>query len=196
MQEENNDESYDENELIIKNAYYKLIVSLIYSFYWVIIFALVLYLVKDKKVFKRLIFTFVSFVLMAGPLLVVNPVGPRCFFPIYVFFVIFAVDLFNYVFDDEMKKLELSSMIIRYFIVLFMFINLFIYGICFLVETKRNLYINNNQELDSLVVPMIPFEEYMQVPNPNGSTFMKRFKLFYDIDEEKSLIFVPYSSWK
>ena len=60
---------------------------------------------------------------------------------------------------------------------------------------ERNIYIDNNKDTEILVLPKLPFEEYMQVPNPEDETFIYRFKLFYGINEEVNLLFVPYKSW-
>ena len=177
------------------NSLFNIFNGIIYGLYWIIIFVIILLLIKDKKTKFRMIFELCSIVVMAAPLLVVKPIGPRCFFPTYVFFVIFAVDLFNYVFMKDNKKIDNYSYILKYICIILLSINIIIYGIAFFVEMERNIYIDNNKDTEILVLPKLPFEEYMQVPNPENETFIYRFKLFYGINEEVNLLFVPYKSW-
>lgn len=182
------------NNFNLSDFYIKALFSVIYTFYWIFIFVLLFIVIFDKKVKIKLIFYLISIALIAGPLLVVNPIGPRCFFPTYILFVLFGIELFNYAFIDKINSVR-NVIFIKYFIIIFISIYLLIYGLAFLVETHRNIYIKNNLDKTDLVLPKVPFVEYMWNPNPGGKTFTDRFKLFYGIEDDVNLYFTSYSEW-
>lgn len=191
----NNLGNFFNNDLLISSNIFNVLNGIIYGLYWILIFIIVLFLINDKKIKFRMFFELLSIVTMAAPLLVVKPIGPRCFFPIYIFFVIFAVDLFNYVFIKKINKIDNLNIFLKSICVILLSFNIFIYGIAFSVEIQRKNYIDNNKDNDLLVLPEIPSYEYMQMPNPTTDTFTDRFKLFYNIDKDVKLKFVPYNTW-
>ena len=180
------------NTPFITKPYIKLLESLLYGLYYVSIFVLMLF-VSDKNRRFRFIFELASIILIAAPLLIVKPIGPRCFIDTYIFFVIFAIDLFDYIFKND--KFDLSNLF-KYMIVIILFFYLLIYGNIYRVELIRNNYINNNKDATKLVLPKLPFENYSQHANPDGETFEERFKLFYNINKDTEVVFIPFKKWK
>lgn len=180
------------NTPFITKPYIKLLESLLYGLYYVSIFVLMLF-ISDKNRRFRFIFELVSIILIAAPLLIVKPIGPRCFIDTYIFFVIFAIDLFDYIFKND--KFDLINLF-KYMIVIILFFYLLIYGNIYRVELIRNNYINNNKDATKLVLPKLPFENYSQHANPDGETFEERFKLFYNINKDTEVIFIPFKKWK
>ena len=57
----------------------------------------VIFFIKKDAVKRRMIFTLASIVIMTAPLFVVKPIGSRCFLPTYILFILFVVDLINYI---------------------------------------------------------------------------------------------------
>ena len=47
-----------------------------------------------------------------------------------------------------------------------------------------------------MVLPKLPFENYSQHANPDGETFEERFKLFYNINKDTEVVFIPFKKWK
>lgn len=139
----------------------------------------------------RLEFELLSACFMAAPLLIVTPIGPRCFLPIYVMFVLLAADIFTMSFkeNESLKKYLVCLLTI---ILLFLFS---IYYRVYTVDNKRIEYINANADVNELVLPNLPFTEYMQAPNPKSGVFKKRFKLFYGINKDTNIEFVSYKEW-
>ena len=180
------------NTPFITKPYIKLLESLLYGLYYVSIFVLMLF-ISDKNRRFRFIFELASIILIAAPLLIVKPIGPRCFIDTYIFFVIFAIDLFDYIFKND--KFDLSNLF-KYMIVIILFFYLLIYGNIYRVELIRNNYINNNKDATKLVLPKLPFENYSQHANPDGETFEERFKLFYNINKDTEVVFIPFKKWK
>ncbi len=155
--------------------------------------AVVLITISDRERKKRILFEAVSIVVLAAPLLIVNPIGPRCFFPTYILFVLIVCELLDIAIEKEYTFVnEILCMISLIFCVFIMFI----YGYCFKIETERINYINNHKLEMELTLPKIPFVKYMQVPNPGNEVFIHRFKLFYGLNTNAELNFVDYKEWK
>jgi len=149
--------------------------------------------IKDLEIKKRIIFEMFSVVIMAAPLLVVNPIGPRCFFPIYIFLILIATEFLSLILKNNINK----YLFILYCLIGYGFISLFsIYGYMFYVDVQREAYINQNKNQIHLRLPLLPNENYSQFPNPATDSFEERFKKFYNIPEKTTLEFVPYYEWK
>ena len=106
-------------------------------------------------------------------------------------FVLLAADIFTMSFkeNESLKK---------YLVCLITIILLFLFSIyyrVYTVDNKRIEYINANANVNELVLPNLPFTEYMQAPNPKSGVFKKRFKLFYGINKDTNIEFVSYKEW-
>ena len=144
-----------------------------------------------KKDRLRLAFELVSVCLMAAPLLIVTPIGPRCFLPIYIMFVLIGCDVYMIAFKKDEHLVKYVKLIIIFIVLFFLSVYFRIYS----VDEKRIEYINNNLNAQELVLPNLPFKEFMQGPNPKRDTFKERFKLFYGINEDVKIKFVHYEKW-
>jgi hypothetical protein len=162
-----------------------------YTYYWISIFILIILIIDNSDTKTKLLFELISILLIVGPLLVVNPIGPRCFLPTYVFFTIFSIELFNYAFYYEIKMIK-NMNYIKIVVFIILSINLVIYGMIYFVDYKRIEIIKNNKEKNELVLPLIPYEDYTQYPNPINELFLERYKLFYGIEENANVIFKLY----
>lgn len=145
--------------------------------------------VKEQR--KRMLFEVVSIIILALPLLLVKPIGPRCFFPTYVFFIILTCELFNVSINKNYNLNKIFSFIIVFLLIC----SLSIYGYIFKIDYERINYINNNKNADILILPELPFINYMQAPNPRSEEFKSRFKEFYNINNETKLKFINYKVW-
>ncbi len=149
--------------------------------------------ITDSERKFRLFTEMASVVLIAAPLLIVTPIGPRCFFPTYCFLALIVVELWDILFSKTKVDYE---KILRGMVLVSMCFYLGIYGKCFFIEQKRAQYLENHRTDEELVLPKIPYEKYMQHPNPISEWFDTQFKLFYHIDEQTKLEFVSYTDWK
>ncbi|MBQ4031376.1 MAG: hypothetical protein II625_06445 [Bacilli bacterium] len=155
------------------------------------IFIAVLFVIKSKERKARLIFEIVSIFLVAGPLLIVTPIGPRCFFVSYVFFVILTIELFNEVLQD--KENDYICNILAIVALLVIVSHLSIYRYAYKIEHVRIEYINKHQEDKKIVLPSAPNARYVWGFNPVG--YLNEFKKYYGIDEEKEVVFINYTEW-
>lgn len=145
---------------------------------------------KDKKF--RILFEFASIFLFALPLLIVTPIGPRCFFAPYLFFVLIAIELLDIAF--EKPKVEVLFFL-RTTCVFLMILLISVYGYAFYVEQKRVSYIEEHKKNNHLVLPKIPYEKYMQHPNPESEWFKEQFRKYYGIEKDVKLEFIEFVEW-
>lgn len=69
--------------------------------FWISLLVLVLSLFKDKYVKYRLSFILGCIACVSGPLLMVTPIGPRCFFATFVLTIWFIAEVCNLVNINE-----------------------------------------------------------------------------------------------
>lgn len=161
--------------------------------YYIATFITIFVCIDDKKRKYRLLFELISVVIISAPLLIVTPIGPRCFFPTYVWFAFFAIDCFDYIAVN--CKIQTLIIFKTCSIILLTFF-LIIYGQVYRIDCKRISYIQVHQNDEKLILPNLPYDNYMQVPNPKTNVFYMRFKLFYGINENSTLKFVSYKEWQ
>lgn len=181
------------NELFVIQKYNNYLQGIMILLYCISVLITMFICIDNKKRRYRLIFELISTVIISAPLLIVTPIGPRCFLPTYVFLTLFAIDAFDYLF--EKTELDISCILKISSIIIMMFF-LIIYGQVYFIECERINYIEEHNEDSEIILPNLPFENYMQVPNPLIETFNTRFKLFYNINENSIVRFIPYNEWK
>lgn len=178
--------------LFSKEVYNRIFDGIIYSLFIIVLFVIVMITVDNQEKKAKLVFYLVSSVVIALPLLVVNPIGPRCFFPCYIFWILYIVELLDYVpinYNKINKYFGYSSILLIIFFII-------IYGQAFKVDQERIKYVNANIKEKDLILPRVPYEEYMQCPNPVNEEFLKRFRLFYGIDKDVNIDFIEYDLWE
>lgn len=153
----------------------------------------ILVCISNRNQKNRLLFEIFSIIMQAAPLLIVTPIGPRCFLGTYVFFAIFTCDLLYSIFRDKISVIE---GIAKKGIILVITFFMLIYGYVYYIDFQRNKYIDNNLSLETLYLPELPYEKYMQYPNPSNDIFEDRFKLFNNINKKTNTIFISYKQWK
>lgn len=145
---------------------------------------------KEKK--KRIVFEMISTVVIAGPLLIVTPIGPRCFFPTYAFLVLICCEMLSMIIENNCEILGKGLMIVTVFLTI---CSLSIYGYSYKIDMERISYIEEHKNDKKIILPNITHTGYMHSPNPKSSVFKERFKLFYGINKETEIEFIPYKEW-
>ena len=164
------------------------------AIYLIAIFISLLFLFKGNKLFKFL-FIYLSIAIMSGPLLIVSPIGSRCFYSQYIFFIIFAIMLVSEIINNYKNIETLLNKIIKTSIVIIYLIYLAIYANIFIKNSIRQKYLNEHINDSKIVLPIIPSDEYVWGLNPMSDVFNERYKLFYNVDINKEIEFVPYNEW-
>lgn len=143
------------------------------------------------KVWKMLFWN-LSIWCVAAPLFVVNPVGERCFFITYVFFIMLFLEL-------------LAAMKIEC-IVLFLHGNMFrnfcagaaIVGMAFYINIFSSVYQRDQERLahvqeqvengaTSAELLYLPYESYLWTATPTAEPWLERYKLFYGLPADLEL---------
>lgn len=149
----------------------------------------------DAMVKTRLLFILFSAGCMIAPLLVVTPIGPRCFFAPYVMLIYFLVELssqFNDVHKKQFANLKNSFMVFAIIGTLYLF---YIYGTIAKNNYERiSLAINDSKQgKDTIEVQQLPYKDYVWCSDvgTDQELWSLRFKLFYGIDPDISIKMIP-----
>lgn len=177
---------------------YKAAEGLLTSIYFValVIFIFILPCNINKN---RLYFFLVSIVVLTLPLLIVSPVTPRCFYPMYVLFSIFVMCLikecFKYINGEFFYKG--INYIFKGILLVTMFYIFCIIFSAFHVTNAMIEYIEQQKKLsvEEIVLPKTVYEDYMKHPYPHNAENMKRFKLYYNIPDNIKINFIDYKEW-
>lgn len=137
----------------------------------------------------RILLECFSIIIIAAPLLIVNPIGPRCFFPSYVFFCLIILELFNFL-DYKFKETYLFTIVS---IILLSY--LYIYGNIFYVDNKRINYLKNHLNDEKIVLPKLPYTNFIHHGDPRSLWFTNQFKLYYRIPKDTDLEFIDFDKW-
>lgn len=180
------------SNIFIYESYKKVFEGLMVGAFYLSILVTTVICIDEKEKKLKIIFELASIILISAPLLIVTPIGPRCFVPTYIFFVIIACEYIDYI----MPKFHIKADNILKLLCIFLFIcNAAIYGYSFKIESERTSYIEKHLEDKSLTLPYITHTNYMWYPNPANETFLTRFKLFYGIEENVEVNFISYKEW-
>lgn len=157
--------------------------------------------VKETGIKLRLSFYIVSIAILTVPLLVVTPIRSRCFYCGYIFFVLFAAELFGYLFGKEhalIKNNALPTLLLT-FCVFFGIYYTSIYGYIYKASLQREAYIQQQIDNDEAVIeiPELPYQGYLWDSTPNVNTMWgDRYKTYRGIDKDVQLKVIKYSEWK
>ncbi len=154
--------------------------------------------VTDKKIKFKLLLILISVPIIVAPLLVVNPIGPRCFFPPYFMLMIYALGLFAYLIKDvktddfSLKCFNVAAIASTMALVIFLFS---IYSTIHFYDVKRSELIdeqiaNGQQEI---TVVSLPYKSYVWMGDPKEELWENRYKLFNGIDKDIKFEFVPFN---
>lgn len=157
--------------------------------------------ITKKSVRDRVCFEIISIGGLTAPLLVVTPIGSRCFFCSYVFFMLVAAEYFFYVFKDA--DITLEKVFEKSFIVLsvcFAIYYISIFGYIYKADTDRIDYVYEQVESgkSEINLPALPYADYLwtSTPTDNTTIWAWRFKDFYKIDQETKLNIISYDEWR
>lgn len=138
-----------------------------------------------------MIIFYLSAVVVAGPLLMANPIGSRCFYVSYIFQVI-AVLL---ILKSISAKIQINyfyavvaagvACMVICFIYFWMFREIGRYN------DVRSQIIDNAIKTNekSIELPLLPYSDYFWTTEPQTERWEKRFKKFYGLSEDVTVVF-------
>ena len=173
--------------------YTKYLNSFLATIYYLTIFLCSL-LIKDVPKKKKIIFCLVSNAILTAPLFVVKPIGSRCFFPMYVLWIIVAIEFFTLAFEN--KKIDVMKPIVISWIGIFSGFLIFIYGTSFIVEYQRINFVKKHISEEEIILPKLPYEDFIWLGDPYNKYSDQHFKNYYGVPQDRNLIFVPVEEWK
>lgn len=170
-----------------------LLVSAIALLYVASVFPMVLCYVEKERHCRMLLPLFgVMGSLM--PLVVADPIGPRCIFCGYIFLMIFAVDLIGYLRNRWIpaEKWFTRAACLAAVAQTLMFASIF-YPIAYYDHVRQNFVKNQSAAGEELIwVFDLPNSDYLWNSVPRGSSLSERYKYFYDLDQSLEIRELPY----
>lgn len=153
----------------------------------VFIFLIILPFAAQEK--AKLLFIFGSTGCMIAPLLVVTPIGSRCFFAPYVMILLLAMELYSNI-DEAVKAkaslLTRSAALASVAAIVFLF---YIYSTIYSANISRVEKAREDSVKQSVVeVCRLPYKKYVWCSDVDKEIWAKRFKQFNGIDENVKII--------
>ena len=140
----------------------------------------------------KLLFWDASIICVAAPLLVVNPIGERCFFATYILFVLLLVEL-----GGQLKK-ESVLAVLRGKAFRNVCICISVSGLAFYLNIFSSIYQVDHERLarierqveagkTSVEIRHLPYESYLWTATPECEPWIERYKLFYGLPKDLEL---------
>ncbi len=163
--------------------------------YFISIIVIVLITVLDKEIKKKLLFYLLIITLMVDPLFVVTPIGGRCFFSTYIIFIIFVLELINYVISDKTFAYIFTLSLFVSIAIGSYLLNVYLY--LYFVDYQRFNYIKKMNKIETeIIVPKLPYRGYTWMSDPISKYKLdKKYKLFYNIDKDMEIKCLDYDQW-
>lgn len=183
--------------------------TVIYAFAVLQIISLLLlpfFAVDDLPEAFRLALPIVSAVILSAPLAFVDPIGPRCFLPVYLLFITYALGLTSQAVKlapkpevvTQAKKAAFCTLVI-----LCLFISAVLgvrYSRIHSTYKQRVTALRQQTEKKAKVVYVIDYPDelkrYLWVPTPDKEHLQKRFIQYYGLSQDAKLEIVTYSQYK
>lgn len=161
------------------------------ALFFLSIFIITFITISNKKIKEKLIFYLISIVVLTLPLLLVIPIGPRCFFPMYVLFILYIMTLIDYLENKKIIKITKNiKKLTIYLIGIFYIYLISIYSFIYIEDINRLNYINKEIEKGNKTIEIkkLPYQNYIWIGEPKGNLLEERYKLFYNIDKDIKII--------
>lgn len=165
-------------------------------------FFLILFIVLTAVQYKcvhKMLFLIGSILFLTAELLVVTPIGPRCFFITYVLFILLLLELFKLIPKEcipfvpqkicmNIGRIGILSILVFYFL---------IFTAIYKTNIQNLAHIRQEVEKGAQTVEILnlPYQSYLHNSIPDeGSNLAMRYKLFYNLPNDIYLISVDANS--
>lgn len=157
--------------------------------------------VNESTVKIKLSFYVLSVGILAAPLLVVTPIGSRCFYCGYMFLVMYVCEVFSYVFNEKHPLIK-NNVFVNTPLALCAFMAVYytsIFGYIYKADVERNAYVK--EQIDEgntkVTVPELPYQGYLWNSSPApGTVWEERYKMFHSIDQDIEFEIVKFTAWR
>lgn len=157
------------------------------------ILLMVLCFVEKGRRFRMLLPLYCAVVSLA-PLLVVDPIGPRCVFIGYLLMILFAVDLFGYTRKQILPQEKWLGRLIGLAAAAQLLFLVHIFYPIHYYDALRVDYLRAQAAEGKTQVQMcdLPNQEYVWDGTPAGESWINKYRLFYDLPEDLQITVIPY----
>lgn len=167
-------------------------VLIAFAFLFLLLSTVILFINNTKYKFK-IIFYIVSVLLASAPLLVVSPIGSRCFYISYVFLTIVALDLLSYLLEElnvNIPYLEISTIIL---LSITCICAGYIYKSTKDIFDLRKAYISNQMKNDKteIKIPSFLYQKYIQ----NDTNDFLGVYYYYNERNDIQFNFIDINEW-
>lgn len=194
----------DDWEVIFESRGYALITTALLFAVAFIYFAsagvILFYGIKNKSLKNKALFVYICIPVSAAPLMVVNPVGPRCFFPHCFMLAAVSVTVLVYLLEefkpDSEKRKKLNALLVAAGAAAFAFL-VGVYGVIHSYDKARNeLAVKQADEgFKTVVVYYLPFSGYVWNGEPDSAPWDDHYRQFYGMPDDVKFKFILRESF-
>lgn len=152
--------------------------------FWISLLIFTVFIIENQYKKIKMIGVLLCIAFSSGSLLLVSPIGPRCFFACYILLIWYCMECISLItINHELTKIFLVSSTLLMSLILYM--NFTIYGSIYKqdklqLKTIRQAMVDGKTDI---TIPILPFEDYLHCARLNG-IWEERYKLFYEIPLE------------
>lgn len=182
-----------EAEELFEFLKYKISLNVI-AWAYILSLAIISYVCIDKEKRLRLMLPLMCVPVAVAPLLVINPIGPRCFFIAYLLMMVYLSALLSYLMSECDLKLSNRGGIITAFVLLVIqcaiYLNIFIP--IYMCDVKRNEFAKIQSDNNDSVICIcnLPNSHYLWCSSPRIDLWSDRYKAFHGLKEDAKLSIV------
>lgn len=149
-----------------------------------IVFLFILPFEINRKI--KLLFILGSTGCMIAPLLVVTPIGSRCFFAPYIMMLYLGMELYSLFSEDIKDKCAKSTRLTAITALVGLIYLFYIYGTISVCSNERIAKAQEDAQggTGTVQVEELPYKKYVWCSDLKDEVWQTRFKLFYDIDSD------------
>lgn len=171
-----------------KTSYFETLYSLLF---FICVISVILMYINNNGLKMKIFMLYGSSLAVAMPLVVANPIGPRCFFASYIFTIIATLQLLVYILNDSNINVDLfiTPLVSILLMIVVFYSSIFIdVGIAKKerVDTINNAVANGQS---SITLYKLPYDDYFWITVPPNEHWEMYFKEFYNIPENIVLNF-------
>lgn len=152
--------------------------------------------VKNSGYRNRSIFFLWCALISVAPMLVVQPLGPRCFYVSYIFITCVVINLLAYI-DSEIHIFN-DKLICQLVCVIFIFvasIYIYIFSKIGYINRISLEHINNEMKKGKteIILPLFPYDQYIH--EPYAVEKMGYYLYYYKTPEDIQFKYISYDEW-
>ncbi|PTH59410.1 DUF6056 family protein [Staphylococcus agnetis] len=159
--------------------------------YYSVLIVTMCYISLPIRIKTYLVLLIITIPIMVAPLLIVQPIGPRNFYSVFIIFVMVAFLLFRYIAFQGSQW----QWLIKIFAVTFASAYVIMFLIIAISDHTRIAKIHHaateNPKVKTYYMKRLPFEDYMQRSSPETERRKRIFKDYYEIPQHIKIIFPP-----